>query len=150
MPKLDLTFDAGAPLDASKLMQLVEFLNELDSKALKLTSDVATLGNQNIALRMISNTYSIGKVTLSGTSKSYDVNFPDGKTLITAPSAVLITIETTTANSDIVSYISNPTQSGFKVWLNRVAGVVGKTTTASSATFDNVKVHYLALAKLDI
>lgn len=150
MSKLDLTFDPGAPLDATKLMQLVEYLNDLDVRSLKLTSDVSTLGSQNAALRMISNTYDVGKVTLAGTAKSYDVTFPEGRTLITAPSAILITIETSTANSDIVSYISNTSNNGFKVWLNRVAGVVGKTTTASSATFDNVKVHYLALAKLEI
>lgn len=150
MPKLDLTFDAGAPLDASKLMQLVSYINELDAKTLQLTSDVSSLSNKNVALRLISNTRDIGKVNFSGDAIEYPITFPDGKTLITAPSAILITLETTTKNADMVSYIKNPTQNGFSVMINRVAGVAGKTTTAATTVFENVKIHYLALAKLDI
>lgn len=149
MSKLNLTFDQGAPIDAGKLMQLVEYLNEIDANTFKLSSDVGSLASKNVALRMISNTHSVGKVNFSGEAIEVEIPFPDGRTLTTDPSAILVTIETTTKNADMVHYIKNPTARGFTVMLNRVAGISGKTTTASTTVFENVKVHYLALAKLD-
>jgi hypothetical protein len=148
MSKLNLTFDQGAPIDAGKLMQLVEYLNEIDANTFKLSSDVGSLASQNAAVRMISGTHSVGKVSFSGSAVQHDVSFA-GKTLTTDPSAILVTIETTTKDADMVHYIKSPTATGFSVMLNRVAGISGKTTTAATTVFENVKIHYLALAKLD-
>jgi len=150
MTKLNLTFDAGAPLDASKLQQLVTYLNELDSKTLQLTSEVGTLANKNVALRLISGTHEAGTINHSGSAIPVDVTFSNGKTLITEPSAILVTLQTSTANADMTYYLKSATQSGFTVMINRVAGVTKTATTASTAQFQNVKIHYLALAKLDI
>jgi hypothetical protein len=148
MSKLNLTFDQGAPIDAGKLMQLVEYLNEIDANTFKLSSDVGSLASQNAAVRMISGTHTVGKVSFSGSAVQQDISFA-GKTLTTDPSAILVTIETTTKDADMVHYIKSPTATGFSVMLNRVAGISGKTTTAATTVFENVKVHYLALAKLD-
>lgn len=151
MPKLNLTFDAGAPLDASKLQQLVTYLNELDAQTLKLGTDVATLSNKNVALRIISGTYNAGNITVSGKAHTQPITFENGRSLITDPSAILVTIETSTENADISYYLRSTSSQGFTVMINRIAGVsaAGKTVTTST-TFQNVKIHYLALAKLDI
>jgi|LauGreDrversion4_2_1035121.scaffolds.fasta_scaffold166679_4 hypothetical protein len=149
MSKLNLTFDQGAPIDAGKLMQLVEYLNEIDANTFKLSSDVGSLANQNAAVRMISGTHTVGKVSFSGSAIQQDITFAGNKTLTTDPSAILVTLETTTKDADMVHYIKSPTATGFSVMLNRVAGISGKTTTAATTVFENVKVHYLALAKLD-
>lgn len=151
MPKLNLTFDAGAPLDASKLQQLVTYLNELDSQTLKLTSEVGNLANKNVALRLISGTHSAGTINHSGSAVPVEVTFSNGKTLITEPSAILVTIETSTTNADMTYYLKSTSQSGFTVMINRVSGVNSKSaSTVSTTQFQNVKIHYLALAKLDI
>jgi len=151
MPKLNLTFDPGAPLDASKLQQLVTYLNELDSQTFKLTSEVGSLANKNVALRLISGTYTAGTLTLAGSAVPVEVTFENGRTLITEPSAVLTTLETSSATADVTCYLKSTNQRGFTIMVNRIAGATAKgSTTAGTTTIQNVKIHYLALAKLDI
>lgn len=151
MSKLNLTFDSGAPIDATKLMQLVDYVNELDSKTLQIGTTVSgiDLANQNSAKRMVSGTHTAGKVTLSGEAVAIDV--PYSSPLTGVPSAVLVTLETTTKNADMSYYLKGGSvgQSSFTLMISRVAGVTSKGTTTSSVTYDNVKIHYLALAKLD-
>lgn len=147
MSKLNLTFDQGAPIDAGKLMQLVEYINAVQANTFQLSADVGSLASKNSAVRMLSGIHTVGKVQFSG--EAIDVEITFDKTLTTAPSAILVTLETTTKNADMVHYIKSPTATGFRIMLNRVAGISGKTTTANTTVFENVKVHYLALAKLD-
>ncbi len=147
--KLNLTFDPGSPIDATKLMQLVNYINDLEATTLKLTSDVAGLNSQNASKRMDSGIYNCGNITFSGAALSFDVPF--NGSLITAPSAVVVTLECSDNNADLVHYISNISNTGFRVWVNRVAGVnKDKATTVSQTVYSNVKAHYIAFAKLEI
>lgn len=148
MTKLNLTFDPAAPLDATKLMSLVNAINELEAKTLQLNTDVAGLSNQNASRRMDAGIYPAGNINYSGKAIPFDITF--NGPLITQPAAVTVTLETSTANADIVNYISNVTNTGFRVWINRVAGVSDKAVIASNKTFSDVKIHYVAFAKLEI
>lgn len=146
--KLNLTFDPGAPIDATKLMQLVNYINELEATTLKLTSDVAGISNQNASKRMDSGIKELGNISFSGAAIPFEISF--NGTLITAPSAVVATIECSNTDADIVHYISNVSATGFRLYLNRVAGIKDKSTTVSQAVYSNVKVHYVAFAKLEV
>jgi hypothetical protein len=152
MSKLNLTFDPGAPLDATKLMQLVNAISELEANTFQLSTSVDALSNQTVAKRMISGSTAPQRITVGGSAVPIPVSFSPQQ-LSTAPSAILVTLESSSSNVDLSYYIkgNSANQSGFTLMLSRVAGVSSDNkTTTSSATYENVKVHYLALAKLDV
>ena len=144
MPQLDLTFDQGAPLDATKLQQLVTYLNEIDAKSLKLP-DITGAANQALSQRLVADVYTYGTVTYTGSPISIPISFK--APLVSAPASVTATIETTSSDVDLVYYIKDISNLGFTIVLNRVTGTsTNKTSTVSSSTYSNVKIHYFAIA----
>lgn len=152
MSKLNLTFDPGAPIDATKLMQLVNAITELENTSLTLGSSLSSLQNAaNATKRIIAGTTDKAKYTISGNAIPVEVKF--NGTLSTAPAAVIVTLETSATNADLSYYIKSDSSStsGFTLMLSRVAGVNSSNkVVTTSATYDNVRIHYIAIAKLEI
>jgi hypothetical protein len=139
MADFNLTFDDNAPIDASKLRQLVSYLNEVNTKALQVP-DTAGLVNTALSAKMTSGTFSVtvGSVTLA---KPVFKSVPFSPTLTSNPSSVQVTIEKSSDEGDFVYHIKNPSKNGFEIVFNAVQGA--KATTVSIGT---VKVHYFAMA----
>ncbi len=140
MADFNLTFDDNAPIDASKLRQLVSYLNEVNTKALQLP-DTAGLVNSTLSARMTSGTQTVtpGKVSLKNpVFKSIQFK----PSLTSNPSSVQVTIEKNSDEGDFVYHIKNVDKNGFEIVFNSVQG---QSSTAGT-NIGSVKVHYFAMA----
>jgi len=140
MADFNLTFDDNAPIDASKLRQLVSYLNEVNTKALQIP-DTAGLVNTALSAKMTSGTQSVtpGTVTLK-TPSIKQITF--SPSLTSNPSSVQVTIEKNSSDGDFVYHIKNPDKNGFEIVFNAVQG----QSSTASASIGTVKVHYFAMA----
>ena len=144
---LNLTFDEGAPLDATKLQQLVTYLNEVNTNALRVP-DVSGLTNKAIAQRMVAGKASLGNLTIANVPVAYDITFD--YPLTGDPASIQVTLETSTNDADLVYHIASGSSksTGFKLYISRVAGLTTKGAVAAGAkSFGAVAVHYFAIAK---
>jgi hypothetical protein len=140
-----LQFNEGEPIDATKLQKLVTFINEVNAKALKLPSGADIAGDV------------VASVMTTGVSKLYDIGFsgkaqkitvPFDKPLSNDPYSVIVTLESTSEDMDLVHYVQSADRQGFVLMVNRVAGVNVASGAAYTATRTfKVKVHYFAVAK---
>ena len=139
MADFNLTFDDNAPIDASKLRQLVSYLNEVNTKALQVP-DTAGLVNATLSAKMTSGTQSVspGNVSLK-TPNIKQISF--SPSLTSNPSSVQVTIEKNSNEGDFVYHIKNPDKNGFEIVFNAVQGA-----SAATVSIGTVKVHYFAMA----
>ena len=151
MGNLNLTFDPGAPLDATKLMQLVNAVTSLEANTLSLQSTTDSLSNANkvASARISAGVKDVGTVTYNGAAIPIDVTF--NPSISPEVGSVQITLEGP-SNMDLIAYIlaGSINTSGCKVMLNRVAGIAAKDNKvfASSSSYAGVKIHYTAIAKV--
>jgi hypothetical protein len=140
MADFNLTFDDNAPIDASKLRQLVSYLNEVNTKALQVP-DTVGLVNSTLSSKMTSGTQSVtpGVVKLNTPSVKQITFSPS---LTSNPSSVHVTIEKNSSDGDFVTHIKNPDKNGFEIVFNSVQG---QSSTAGT-NIGTVKVHYFAMA----
>jgi len=140
MADFNLTFDDNAPIDASKLRQLVSYLNEVNTKALQVP-DTAGLVNATLSAKMTSGTQSVTVGTISLKTPSVkQISF--SPSLTSNPSSVQVTIEKNSSDGDFVHHIKNPDKNGFEIVFNAVQG---QSSTAGT-NVGTVKVHYFAMA----
>lgn len=140
MADFNLTFDDNAPIDASKLRQLVSYLNEVKSKAMQIP-DTAGLVNSAISAKMTAGTQSVtvGSISLKTPSVKQIIFSPS---LTSNPSSVQITIEKNSSDGDFVYHIKNPDKNGCEIVFNAVQG----QSSTSGTNVGTVKVHYFAMA----
>ena len=144
---LNLTFDEGAPIDATKLQQLVTYLNEVNTNALRVP-DVSGLTNKAIAQRMVAGRVLLGNLTIANVPVPYDIT--SESPLTADPASIQITLETSTNDADLVYHIASGSikSTGFKIYLSRVAGLTTKgAVAAGNKSFGAVAIHYFAIAK---
>jgi hypothetical protein len=140
-----LQFNEGEPIDATKLQKLVTFINEVNAKALKLPSG-ADIAGDVVASVMTTGVSKSFPITFSGKAVPIDVSFD--KPLSNDPYSVIVTLQCGSEDMDLVHYIQSANRQGFKLMVNRVAGVNKADGAAytTSRSF-NVQVHYFAVAK---
>jgi hypothetical protein len=140
MADFNLTFDDNAPIDATKLRQLVSYLNEVNTKALQVP-DTAGLVNSTLSAKMTSGTQSVtpGSVSLK---KPVFKSIQFSPSLTSNPSSVQVTIEKGSDDGDFVYHIKNVDKNGFEIVFNSVQG---QSSTAGT-NIGTVKVHYFAMA----
>ena len=140
MADFNLTFDDNAPIDATKLRQLVSYLNEVNTRALQIP-DTQGLVNSTLSAKMTSGTESVtpGDVALK---KPVFKSVKFAPELTSNPSSVQVTIEKNSDEGDFVYHIKNVDKSGFEIVFNAVQG---QSSTAGTK-IGTVKVHYFAMA----
>ena len=140
MADFNLTFDDNAPIDASKLRQLVSYLNEVNTKALQVP-DTAGLVNATLSAKMTSGTQqvTVGSISLSKPSTK-TISFRPS--LTSNPSSVQVTVEKNSEDGDFVHHIKNIDKNGFEIVFNSVQG---QSSTAGT-NVGTIKVHYFAMA----
>jgi hypothetical protein len=140
MADFNLTFDDNAPIDASKLRQLVSYLNEVNTKALQVP-DTAGLVNATLSAKMTSGTQKVtpGNVALK---KPVFKSVQFSPTLTSNPSSVQVTVEKNSDEGDFVYHIKNVDKNGFEIVFNAVQG---QSSTAGT-NIGTVTVHYFAMA----
>jgi hypothetical protein len=140
MADFNLTFDDNAPIDASKLRQLVSYLNEVNTKALQVP-DTAGLVNATLSAKMTSGTQKVtpGNVALK---KPVFKSIQFSPTLTSNPSSVQVTVEKNSDEGDFVHHIKNVDKNGFEIVFNAVQG---QSSTAGT-NIGTVTVHYFAMA----
>ena len=140
MADFNLTFDDNAPIDASKLRQLVSYLNEVNTKALQVP-DTAGLVNATLSAKMTSGTQKVtpGNVALK---KPVFKSIQFSPTLTSNPSSVQVTVEKNSDEGDFVYHIKNVDKNGFEIVFNAVQG---QSSTAGT-NIGTVTVHYFAMA----
>lgn len=146
-PAYDLQFDEGAPIDATKLQQLVTYLNEVNSKALKVP-DLNTLANQVVAQTMVAGRTDIINLPFQGQAKEIDITFQIP--LTSNPACIIVTPESSSVDLDLIHYIKDgsATNTGFTLRVNRVAGTNEAGKIQAGAEARNIRFNYFALAKL--
>ena len=144
---INLTFDPGAPLDATKLNQLVTYLNQINAETLTLPSQYSNLANTAIAQRMTAGVGSIGSLNIVDKEITKSVTFKNP--LTSTPAAIICTIETSYADADLIGYLKpGYSNTGFTFAFNRVAGTEKTSVATSLRTFTGVKLHYFAIASV--
>ena len=140
MADFNLTFDDNAPIDASKLRQLVSYLNEVNTKALQVP-DTAGLVNSTLSAKMTSGTQKVtpGNVSLK---KPVFKTISFSPSLTSNPSSVQVTVEKPSDDGDFVYHIKNIDKNGFEIVFNSVQG---QSSTAGT-NIGTVTVHYFAMA----
>jgi hypothetical protein len=140
MADFNLTFDDNAPIDASKLRQLVSYLNEVNTKALQVP-DTAGLVNATLSAKMTSGTQKVtpGNVSLK---KPVFKTIQFSPSLKSNPSSVQVTVEKNSDDGDFVHHIKNVDKNGFEIVFNSVQG---QSSTAGT-NIGTVTVHYFAMA----
>jgi|LauGreDrversion2_6_1035139.scaffolds.fasta_scaffold176608_1 hypothetical protein len=140
MADFNLTFDDNAPIDASKLRQLVAYLNEVNTKALQIP-DTVGLVNTTLSSKMTSGKKSVtpGAISLKNPVYKQILFVPP---LTSNPSSVQVTVEKNSLEGDFVYHIRNPDKSGFEIVFNAVQGQSSTTGT----NVGTVTVHYFAMA----
>jgi len=140
MADFNLTFDDNAPIDASKLRQLVSYLNEVNTKALQVP-DTAGLVNASLSAKMTSGTQKVtpGNVALK---KPVFKSIQFAPPLTSNPSSVQVTVEKPSDEGDFVYHIKNVDKNGFEIVFNAVQG---QSSTAGT-NIGTVTVHYFAMA----
>jgi len=140
MADFNLTFDDNAPIDASKLRQLVSYLNEVNTKALQVP-DTAGLVNATLSAKMTAGTQKVtpGNVALK---KPVFKSIQFSPTLTSNPSSVQVTVEKNSDEGDFVYHIKNVDKNGFEIVFNAVQG---QSSTAGT-NIGTVTVHYFAMA----
>ncbi len=140
-----LQFNEGEPIDATKLQKLVTFINEVNAKALKLPSGADIAGDvvASVMTTGVSKSY-----TIAFSGKAQPLNITFDKPLSNDPYSVIVTLECSSEDMDLVHYVQSADRQGFKLMVNRVAGVntAGGAAYTTSKSF-TVKVHYFAVAK---
>jgi hypothetical protein len=140
MADFNLTFDDNAPIDATKLRQLVSYLNEVNTKALQIP-DTQGLVNSTLSAKMTSGTFKVtpGQVYLK---KPVFKSVPFKPSLSSNPSSVQVTVEKNSDEGDFVYHIKNVDKDGFEIVFNAVQG---QSSTAGT-NIGTVTVHYFAMA----
>jgi hypothetical protein len=140
MADFNLTFDDNAPIDATKLRQLVSYLNEVNTRALQIP-DTQGLVNSTLSAKMTSGTQNVtpGDVALK---KPVFKSVQFSPALTSNPSSVQVTIEKNSDEGDFVYHIKNVDKNGFEIVFNAVQG---QSSTAGTK-IGTVKVHYFAMA----
>jgi hypothetical protein len=140
MADFNLTFDDNAPIDATKLRQLVSYLNEVNTRALQIP-DTQGLVNSTLSAKMTSGTQNVtpGDVALK---KPVFKSVQFSPALTSNPSSVQVTVEKNSDEGDFVYHIKNVDKNGFEIVFNAVQG---QSSTAGTK-IGTVKVHYFAMA----
>jgi hypothetical protein len=140
MADFNLTFDDNAPIDATKLRQLVSYLNEVNTKALQIP-DTQGLVNATLSAKMTSGTQKVtpGAVALK---KPVFKSVQFSPSLTSNPSSVQVTVEKNSDEGDFVYHIKNVDKNGFEIVFNAVQG---QSSTAGT-NIGTVTVHYFAMA----
>lgn len=142
---INLTFDPGAPIDSTKLNQLVTYLNQINAETLTLPSQYSNLANTAISQRMASGIVSIGSLNITDKEITKAITFKNP--LTTTPAAIICTVETSYSDADLIGYLKpGYTNTGFTFAFNRVAGTEKASVSTSARTFTGVKLHYFAIA----
>ena len=141
MADASFNFEDGAPISASELRKLVEYVNKVNSQALSLPSQFGTLADKAIAQKMTMGTVSVPSLSLTA-AKEVPITF--SPPLTAAPASVQLTVETSSIDSEIIIFLkSGATKDGCTAVLTRAANAIGKSVT----TPGSVKIHYFAVAK---
>jgi len=140
MADFNLTFDDNAPIDASKLRQLVSYLNEVNTKALQVP-DTEGLVNSTLSAKMTSGTQKVTPGTVS-LKKPVFKSIAFKPSLTSNPSSVQVTVEKNSDDGDFVYHIKNVDKNGFEIVFNAVQG---QSSTAGT-NIGTVTVHYFAMA----
>lgn len=144
MSPLNLAFDDGAPIDAGKLQQLVTFINEVNTNALMMP-DITDISKKVVASTMSVGQSDLKSIEFSGQATAIDITF--SPPLVSLPLCVIVTLESTSKDLDLVHYVDKITTAGCTVWVNRVAGTNEVGVIQSGAATRSVRVHYLAIAR---
>jgi hypothetical protein len=135
-------FEDGAPISASELRKLVEYVNKVNSQALSLPGQFGTLADKAIAQKMTMGTVSVPGLNLSSGFKEVPISF--SPPLTAAPASIQLTVETSSTDSEVIVFLkSGGSSTGCTAILTRSANATGKAITSPSG----VKVHYFAIAK---
>lgn len=139
----NLKFEDGEPINASAFRALLQYVTEVGTYTLTVPGEATTLANQTIASKFTAGTKSLGTVDLTTAQKSFDIAF--NPPLNAAPAAILITIETSSGQSEPIYFIEggSTSSSGCRVVLSRGGNAVGDTIKKLTG----VKIHYFAMAK---
>jgi hypothetical protein len=139
----DIVFQDGGPISSTQLQDLVTKLNQIDAKATSFPDQFGALANKAIAQKMVAGIYNVGAANLSTTYKEIAITFEPP--LTSEPASVQITVETTSTDSEIISFIKGGTAKagGCTVILTRAKSSLGKDISSPAS----VKLHYFAVAK---
>lgn len=140
-----LQFNEGEPLDATKLQKLVEFINEVNAKALKVPSGSDIAGDVVAAVMTTGVSENIPIAASTGTAQEVSVKF--NKPLSNTPYSVIVTLECPSNDMDLVHYVKSYDRNGFTLMVNRIAGVDKDNKVYTASRTFNVKAHYFAIAQ---
>lgn len=140
-----LTFNPGDPIDATKLEQLLKFINEVNSKAIKIPSGTDIAGDVVNAI-MTMGSHSLRDINNEGgRAKPYTVPF--ARRLAEVPMGVIVTLESASDMLDLTYSIKDITRDGFVIMLNPIVGLTKDYTTyLKEQRWTEIKVHYFAIA----
>jgi hypothetical protein len=142
MADTSFNFEDGAPISASELRKLVEYINKVNAQAISLPSQFGTLADKAIAQKMTAGSVSVPSLSLTAAKEVPIVFTPP---LTSVPAGVQLTVETSSVDSEIIVFLkaNTATSTGCTAVLTRAANAIGKSITSPGS----VKIHYFAIAK---
>lgn len=142
----NLTFGEGEPIDAGKLNDLVKFLNEVNAKAVKVPSGSDIAGDVVATVMTMGVTPSVKTTFNNADAVPFRVDFKPP--LSNTPFGVMITLQSSNRDVNLVHYIKDYDRTGANIYVNRIAGfeTVGGTADTRSKEWE-ISAHYFAIAK---
>lgn len=139
-----LQFNDGEPIDAKKLQELVNYVHKVNAQSLKLPSG-ADIAGDVVASVMTTGVSPATRIKFAGKAQEVSVTFD--RPLANDPYSVIVTLESASDDMDLVHYIKSADRQGFRLMVNRVAGINKEGAAYTASKEFTVKVHYFAVAK---
>jgi len=102
MADTSFNFEDGAPISASELRKLVEYINKVNAQAISLPSQFGTLADKAIAQKMTAGSVSVPSLSLTAAKEVPIVFTPP---LTSVPAGVQLTVETSSVDSEIIVFL---------------------------------------------